>query len=141
MLTIKVNFDHTPDLARKVRRKAGKVIAKVTEDATADYKGRITDNTGKSGAVYTLRNGAEHQASAPGESPANQYGDLAANITFEVDEDNLVGTIQAFKNYAPVLELGGENVEARPALRPALEVIEKVLPDALEAAVKSAVNE
>lgn len=77
----------------------------------------------KSGIMY-----GKHQASAPGEAPAQDMGTLAQSIIFEVTEDKrgVIGQIIAQAKAAPyarALEFGnkGNNLQPRPFMQPALE--------------------
>ncbi|HEY1011348.1 MAG TPA: hypothetical protein VGE07_01505 [Herpetosiphonaceae bacterium] len=68
----------------------------------------------KSGTVY-----GEHQASAPGEPPAIDLGDLA-NSGSAVMVGPTTAEITFAAPHAPHLEFGTVHVEARPFLTPAL---------------------
>lgn len=99
----------------------------------------------KSGKVYR-RKSVKHRASAPGEFPASDTGNLARSIHHLVDPALLEGRVEASAKYAIPLEYkpperGGrpfltraydENVEAMTA------VIGKALADALAAADRKA---
>lgn len=73
----------------------------------------------KSGLVYT-RGGRSHQASAPGEAPAIDIGNLVNSIFSEKSGpgEALVG---AHAEYGVYLEFGTSRMAPRPFLRPALE--------------------
>jgi HK97 gp10 family phage protein len=73
----------------------------------------------KGGRTYA-RGGKTHRASAPGESPAVDYGGLINSILVELEVPGvaLVGTNQ---EYAQILEEGTARMEARPFMRPAVE--------------------
>lgn len=73
----------------------------------------------KSGRVYRRR-GVEHQASAPGEPPANDLGDLVRSI--EPPRPNasaLAVTVRVTAAHARPLEYGTTKMAARPFARPA----------------------
>lgn len=74
------------------------------------------------GRVYKTRWG-EHRASAPGDTPARNTGELQRSITYEVrrDGDEVYGVIGSSVDYAIHLEFGTSRMAARPFLRPALE--------------------
>lgn len=102
------------------------VIAKIATDAGEAglrgalgkgeqiLKGDILNRPG-SGKVY-----GKHQASAPGEPPALDTGQLSANTnadtTIRQEGDDLVGRIVANADQAKALELGTERMAARPFL-------------------------
>lgn len=82
----------------------------------------------KTGRIYR-RNGVDHQASAPGESPANDTGNLVKSMREVFDHENLTGTVVVGTDYAKRLEYGFTGVDAagrmvdqapRPYVRPTL---------------------
>ncbi len=73
----------------------------------------------KTGEIY-YRRGVAHQASAPGEPPANDLGNLANSINLRIDQPRMVVFVNASAKYAPALEYGTRKMAARPYLRPAL---------------------
>jgi HK97 gp10 family phage protein len=74
-------------------------------------------NTGpKTGRVYR-RNGVVHRASAPGQSPAADTGDLANKIATSVDASALTGTVEFASGHAKMLEFGTRNIAPRPFAR------------------------
>lgn len=68
---------------------------------------------------------SSHTASAPGEAPAVDSGDLLGSLTLTLKvEDaghNPRAEISTALSYAPLLEFGGLYTPARPFLRPGLE--------------------
>lgn len=82
-------------------------------------------NTGpKTGRIY-----GRHQASAPGESPAGDTGQLANSIATSVDENALSGSLDFSSAHAPRMEYGFVGTDSlgrvydqapRPFARPAL---------------------
>lgn len=75
-------------------------------------------NGPRTGRVYTFR-GRKHQASAPGEVPANRTGKLANSVGYLVSghDDMQVGEEA---EYAGFLEHGTRNMAPRPHLRVAV---------------------
>lgn len=75
-------------------------------------------NGPRTGRVYTFR-GRKHQASAPGEVPANRTGRLANSVGYLVSghDDMQVGEEA---EYAGFLEHGTRNMAPRPHLRVAV---------------------
>lgn len=90
----------------------------------------------KTGRIYR-RKGAEHQASAPGEAPANDTGRLAGSIDAKYEPEKLTGIIGAHTDYAAYLEYGTSKMEPRPYMRPALmnkkDEVEKAVQDEVSA--------
>lgn len=60
----------------------------------------------------------QHQASAPGEPPARDLGNLVANTNADPDTredgDDVVGTISSDAKYSAALHHGTERIAARP---------------------------
>ena len=84
-------------------------------------QGRIVDSIQrdpKTGAVY-----GNHQASAPGQPPATDTGQLVRSITMSVEgtDGEVVGVIRASAPYAAMLEFGTSNIAPRPYMQPGLE--------------------
>lgn len=81
----------------------------------------------KSGNVTTKRSGKTHTASAPGEAPASDTGNLAKNIYVQYDPEAMSATVIANTPYAAALEYGSRGVpsknipplQPRPFMRPA----------------------
>lgn len=73
----------------------------------------------KTGAVYTRR-GVTHQASAPGEPPANDLGNLQNSITVRLFPNILAATVNSAAAYSAALEFGTVRMEPRPYMRRAL---------------------
>lgn len=73
----------------------------------------------KTGRIYRRR-GVEHQASAPGEAPANDTGRLVNSRRIDLFEDQLRGRLTFSTAYAAALELGTQKMEPRSYARRAL---------------------
>lgn len=112
-----VNFDAAA-VAAAARRAAGQAIVRGTESVRNEAV-RLVMSPPKTGVIYKRR-GVEHQASAPGEAPANDTGRLVNSIRTDYDLPQLVGRVVASTEYAAYLEYGTENMEPRPYMRPAL---------------------
>lgn len=81
-------------------------------------------NGPRTGRVYTFR-GRKHQASAPGEVPANRTGRLANSVGYEATgHHTLVFGEEA--EYARGLELGTARVAPRPHLQVAVQEMQTV---------------
>ncbi len=72
----------------------------------------------KTGKIYRTR-GVAHQASAPGEAPANDTGRLAQSGIPTLDNAQLLGTLRFASAYALYLEKGTRYMAPRPFLLPA----------------------
>lgn len=77
---------------------------------------KIITTGSRTGKVYS-RNGRMHVASAAGEPPANDTGELVSSVYGEVDSDSLTMEAGADAAHAKWLEFGNERIEPRPFLR------------------------
>ena len=78
----------------------------------------------KSGTTYEkYRPRRTHTASAPGQAPATDTGQLVSSISTRVKTEGrkVVGEIVADAPYAEALEFGTRNMMARPFMQPALD--------------------
>ncbi len=76
----------------------------------------------KTGIVYTLYDPKrQHQASAPGEAPATDKGDLIRQVTIVTDADGTGASIVSAADYSWFLEFGTANMAPRPFMQPALD--------------------
>ena len=94
----------------------------------------------KSGRVYRRRS-VTHQASAPGEAPANDTGRLARSIITSIEPGGQVAKITAGSSqvaYAVMLEFGTAKMLPRPFMHPAFKENEDWIRQRVEKAVKAA---
>jgi phage gpG-like protein len=85
-------------------------------------KAKVSMAGEKSGRIYEVSPGVAHQASAPGEAPAIDTGNLVNSIQTE-----MIGkaTAMVFTNteYAYDLEFGAAHLAPRPFLQPAVSAV------------------
>ena len=75
----------------------------------------------KTGRTYKRYNPTRtHKASAPGEAPASDTGNLVSNIMVQEKGDSI--EVQSNAEYSKFLEYGTSKMEARPFLFPAYEM-------------------
>jgi HK97 gp10 family phage protein len=122
------------DLFNRVRQAALRGIVRGTERVKTTMVQSILTGP-KTGRVYRRR-GVEHQASAPGESPATDTGRLARSITTEYDLQSVSGRVNVSTEYAEDLEVGTPNMEARPYARPALDKNRELVQDDVASEVR-----
>lgn len=98
---------------------------KAAKEYVADVAGRVSNQASanvlkgsKTGRLYKRGKKRYHQASAPGESPASDSGDLVISIRPEKIDD-LHWRVTIAMPYAAALEWGTERMAARPFVRPA----------------------
>ena len=74
----------------------------------------------KSGEIYEKYNPRRtHQASAKGEAPATDTGNLVNGIQVEIEAGGMVGYIKSNAFYSNWLEFGTTKMKARPYMYPA----------------------
>jgi hypothetical protein len=102
---------------------------------------RLIASPPKTGRIYRRR-GVEHQASAPGESPASDTGALIATSQPSYPDQGSLFDIVGYANwstgYAAFLERGTAKMEPRPYARPALDLIAPTLADGIRAQLLAA---
>lgn len=104
-------------IAQKQMALLDKAVRVTTFRVKANTKRRIMLPP-KTGRIYHRGKGRVHQASAPGEAPATDYGYLVASVNAEFKR-KLEGIISVSAEYAAGLEFGSARVEPRPFLKPA----------------------
>ena len=110
----RVNSMADPAQARATRRRMLRAGIRVIERHT---KNLMTGT--RSGRAYTI-GGKTHIASAPGEPPAVDTGNLKNSLrVLEVTDD--YASFGTSVDYAADLEFGSRRIAARPFLRPAAE--------------------
>lgn len=122
-----VSIDHYLNNLDKVTMIVGK--------AAADVEGNAKKSIMRSGGRY--RKYGNHWSSRPGKAPNNDTGNLAGSIMHEM-KSRTSAVVYVVAKYAVPLEFGwtsrgGNTVEPRPFLNPALE---KVRPAFIKALTK-----
>lgn len=127
MITLEV--DGQLDLRRAFAKLEERARKRVEQSIKASGKninkdvGDAIRRSKKTGKVYSRSAGNlsdTHRASAPGEAPANDTGNLASQIYFRQD-DRLTVTVGSRAKYAAALEFGTSKIDPRPAWVPAVE--------------------
>lgn len=132
-MSIKINLSHKVRINRRLyTRGLPRVLEELTNKSVKALANTVADffqEVGfkfygvKSGRIYVLPDGTEHQASAPGEFPANMTGNLLDKIIAKyTDNGDAVHEykITSTAPYSKELEYGGRKVAARPFMRPML---------------------
>ena len=95
----------------------------------------------KSGVMYQKYNPRrEHRASAPGQAPASDTGNLVSKITVKQKSLNVVH-VESNADYSSFLEYGTSKMEARPFMLPAFEKSKKPILNAVFNRVKKKIEE
>ena len=95
----------------------------------------------KSGVVYQMYNPRrEHRASAPGQAPASDTGNLVSKIIVKQKTRNITN-VESNANYSAYLEYGTSKMEPRPFMLPAFEKSKKPIINAVLKRVKNKIEE
>lgn len=101
----------------------------------------------KTGRVYKS-GGRSHQASAPGEAPANDLGNLVASIREEYEPNHLRGFVVVSAPYAAALEYGALRMamgsywelEPRPYARPSVAENSETIKVEMQRQIRAAIE-
>lgn len=134
-----VNWD-SDKLIADVRQAALTGVADGIEAVRGNAVKKILSGS-KTGRIYK-RGGVSHQASAPGEAPANDTGRLAQSARTELNKAEISGAAIFSTAYAAALEFGREDgsILPRPYARPALEEEREGIEKAIAADVVAVVR-
>ena len=95
----------------------------------------------KSGIMYQKYNPRrEHRASAPGQAPASDTGNLVSKIIVR-QKSRDVTSVQSNANYSAFLEYGTSKMQPRPFMLPAFEKSKKPIINAVLNRVKQKIME
>ena len=95
----------------------------------------------KSGVMYQKYNPRrEHRASAPGQAPASDTGNLVSKIIVKQKTKNIVN-VESNADYSAFLEYGTSKMEPRPFMLPAFEKSKKPIINAVFNRVKKKIEE
>lgn len=129
-------------LGEGAKRHGARAIRATAEKIRADAVKSIMGGT-KSGVVYERGPGqnlsATHQASAPGQAPATDTGNLVG--TAKASNNGMAGEVKFTAPYAFWLEHGTMKMDARPFLAPAVEANAQFMIDRLTIALDKATQE
>jgi hypothetical protein len=151
MSKTKVTFSNNlGKLPQRAKREIQKAVVKSANIIRNNAVERVQKGPA-SGRTYKRGKGRTHVASAPGESPATDFGFLASNIAVQLEGDKMAADIGVFgaiitdkkgerpRNYAIDLEFGTSRVQPRPFLQPASEESRIFVLKAMTQAVRDAI--
>lgn len=113
-VVVTISYNRFDEIARRLPEATGEVV----EDTILRMEERIRVGMmgPKSGRMY-----GRHQASAPGQMPAVDLGNLVANVNAEMTDQTNGIVHTGSVDYAVHLEYGTVNMAARPFMTPAAE--------------------
>ena len=130
---IVLEYTHFGEIGASMAREIDEVCESTALDIQARAQMAIM-NPPKSGRIYR-RGNVVHQASAPGEAPATDTGNLVNSAyTKKLGDSDYETGFTA--EYAAALEFGTPKIEPRPYLRPAVEAVKKAFIDAIKRIVE-----
>lgn len=133
MVDIKILSNRlTGEIQSQIHASAGKAAEETAEEIVVEVK-RLMHIPGK-GRIY-IHGGISHQASAPGQAPAADTGDLRASVT-KRKIDDLTWVAESDNENAANLEYGTHTIAPRPAWTPAAEKAKPSLSKTLIALLK-----
>ena len=95
----------------------------------------------KSGVMYQMYNPRrEHRASAPGQAPASDTGNLVSKIIVKQKSKNITN-VESNADYSAYLEYGTSKMQPRPFMLPAFEKSKKPILNAVFNRVKRKIEE
>jgi HK97 gp10 family phage protein len=117
---LRFTVEVTPQAAQQIGDQAGPILRAMAAGVVGEMKRLMS--LPKSGRAYRRGRRAIHVASAPGEAPAIDTGNLAGSINFGMQSPTMAEvTVNA--EYAAYLEFGTIRMAARPYVEPALEKV------------------
>jgi len=127
-------------LSRDVNQAIAKAIRNGLETIATDVRQSMSrgKHTGRIYRKYNPRR--DHQASAPGETPAVDTGVYVGQITTVMDKDGRGGQVESRGRQAAILEFGAGRVAARPHMDPALKRNQKRIMDRVAADIDAAIK-
>lgn len=131
------------ELTADVHEALGKAVSETAHGIQAVAQREINAG-GKTGRVYK-RGKKRHQASAPGQAPATDTGNLSNTVAVASPlsgsgRASLEMEVVVNAEYAPVLEFGGAHIAARPFLKPATLEQKPEFEERCKRAIKGAIR-
>jgi phage gpG-like protein len=117
---VEINTRRLNQILRDLPGNAHNAVATIAREI--EGKAKISIGEEKHGAIYLVQGGIEHQASAPGEAPAIDTGNLVNSIQVEMTGP-AAAVVFTNVEYAPYLEFGTIEIAPRPFLQPAVDAI------------------
>lgn len=122
----------------ELRAGIGTALAQSVVEMDAYAKEKIQGGS-RSGRTYRRRT-IVHRASAPGEFPKSDTGQLVSSLYFKIASDKLSAFFGTKLNYGTYLEYGTSRMRARPWLLPTLKAKREAIVARMKAAVAEALK-
>lgn len=143
-MTQSITIEGADDLIRELKKlgeQADAELAKIVQATAIEVRGDIIKRyqRGPKTGVIRQRGTITHQASAPGEAPATDTGRLANGTQYKMTGRTSAEVSNAVQ-YGPWLEFGTQDIEPRPAWRPAVEAATPKYRSRMETALARIIN-
>lgn len=103
-----------PEVLRQMRDEASKIVRETAFQIQTNVLEGMS--SAHSGRIY-----GDHQASAPGEMPAIDIGNLIGSVQVEAEPGAAEAFVYTGAEYSAHLEFGTIHIAARPFMTPAVE--------------------
>lgn len=114
-VVVETRSNHFPAIARRAPQLAHDLVGRTAHQIEAIIKVGMAEP--KTGNMY-----GNHQASAPGDMPAMDTGNLANSIMVEFEEPT-IAVVYTNVDYSAHLEFGTMRMAPRPFMTPAAEAV------------------
>lgn len=112
---VQIRYNRLHGMDQRIRQQAARVVKSYALQGEGMVKASMAEP--KSGRMY-----GDHQASAPGESPAIDIGHLAASVQAS-EESALAWEVAVNADYGIYLEYGTVHMAPRPYMAPMAEAL------------------
>ncbi len=122
MSRVKVKVSHNSKVQNVTKQYEAQARNAVKDGCLRIQRIAVTEiaSGGRTGRQYS-RGGKTHTASAAGEYPATDTGNLAQNIFVNIAVNGLSGVVESKAKYSSFLEFGTSKMAARPFMFPSAE--------------------
>lgn len=117
-ITVTVQLNRLPEITEQIRSRMAEAVERTCLGIETDMKLSMAEP--KSGRTYKRGKAGTHTASAPGEAPAIDYGELVNSIGHKMT-GAMEGEVTVGAEYAEALEFGTSKMAPRPFALPAVE--------------------
>lgn len=118
-VVVSLVYNRFPQIIARLPQAALEVVEETLDDIDTTVQTGMA--AGGRGRIY-VRRGRTHQASAPGDMPARDLGNLAGSLQKEISRREHKGYYYTTVEYAPYLEFGtSRGIAPRPFMAPAAE--------------------
>lgn len=115
---VKLVYNYLPEIARRLPQAAREIVSETLDEIDDDVRQGMSQSHG--GRSY-IRGGRVHVASAPGDMPAIDTGELVSSLTKRMISGKARGVYFTDNDHAVYMEYGTSKILPRPFMTPAAE--------------------